>query len=312
IIPIVGHGYQFDQPSYQGQAFGPHTVGKEKYLGTMALFVRAFVRRYSENFNYVQFENELNVAAATMLWGWRLPEGIEGLKSGAFADWSFLTEIIKTLSVSVRHEHPKARIIHNFHTDLSPKLLHRLGLPSWPEAVEWWRPYLDIIGLDLYPNYYDADKKYKGNLATQVEKAKVVGCGRPVMIMETNYPRGPGERAFEMHKQASYVQTTIKEAKASGAEALLFYGAVSLSLREDHDHFTRAEKRLMKNLGKKFEQGDLFGLGLTLLWHNRLVKSGELGKLLTSVEPYWDFFDESRMPVPAYAILRDATDYDKR
>ena len=231
-----------------------------------------------------------------MLWGWRLPEGIEGLKSGAFADWSFLTEIIKTLSVSVRHEHPKAQIIHNFHTDLSPKLLHRLGLPSWPEAVEWWRPYLDIIGLDLYPNYYDADKNYKGNLATQVEKAKVVGCGRPVMIMETNYPRGPGERAFEMHKQASYVQTTIKEAKASGAEALLFYGAVSLSLREDHDHFTRAEKRLMKNLGKKFEQGDLFGLGLTLLWHNRLVKSGELGKLLTSVEPYWDFLTRVACP----------------
>lgn len=311
MIPIVGHGYQFDQPFYKGKPFGPHLVGKEKYLGTMALFVRAFVRRYAEHFNYVQIENELNVAAPTMLWGWRLPSGMEGMKSGPFADWNFLTEIIKTLSHSVRREHATARIIHNFHTDLSVKMLHRLGLPSWSEAVEWWRPYLDIIGLDLYPTYYDANKNYRGNLARQVEKAKLVGCGRPVMIMETNYPRGPHDRAFDALKQAAYVKNAIDEARASGAEALLFYGAVSLSYQEDHEHFSASEKRLIKKLGQSLEQGDLLGLGFTLFWHNRLVKSGELAKLLTTVEPFWDFFDENRMPVPAYAILRDATDYDR-
>jgi len=312
LIPIVGHGYQFDQPFYEGRPLNPESVGREKYLGTMALFVRAFVRRYGENFKLVQIENELNVAAPTMLWGWRLPMGLEGMKSGAFSDWNFLTEIMKTLSQSVRREHPQVRVIHNFHTDLSAKLLHRLGFPSWPEAVQWWRPYLDIIGLDLYPNYYDADKKYQGNLTRQVAKARKAGCGLPVMIMETNYPRGPGDRGFDQWKQAFYVQNAIDEARASGVEALLFYGAVSLSLREDQERFTAAEKRLIKNLGKNFEQGDLLGLGMALLWHNRLVKSGALGKLLTSVEPYWDFFDETRGPLPAHAILRQASDYDNR
>jgi hypothetical protein len=241
-----------------------------------------------------------------MLWGWRLPNGIEGLKNGAFSDWKFLGEIIRMLANSIKAEHPEALLTHNFQTDLSPKLLHALGQPSWTEAVELWRTHIDIVGIDLYPNYYDGEKPFENIVQERVALAQKHSCGRPVIILETNYPRGPNDRQFDIWRQAEYTSLAINQARTAGAKAILFYGAVSLSYKEDSVKFSTKDKKLLRKLGNDFERGSLLGILSTLLFNQAKLKSGHLSNLLTSVEPYWDFFDDTGSPMPAYYVLKEA------
>gem|GEM_PF-1620815 len=299
IIPIVGHGYKFYQPLYKGKPFGPHLVGQQKYLGTMALFVRAFVRHYSHQFKIYQIENELNVAALTQLWGWREPSDFEAVKKGDWANLNFQKKVMETLLWSVKTEDPDGLVTHNFQTDLSGKLQNQIGQPTWEQSIELWRNYLDIIGLDYYPNYYDSDKKVEGELSRIIETARVHGCGKPVWIIETNYPSGPKDLGYTPEKQANFIKMVKKEAEASRAEVLLFYGALSTSYVEDRETFANQKKVMLRKFIKEYEKGSLSKILLMLLKYRKSFQSGELTYILTSVEPFWDFYDEFDNPKPA-------------
>lgn len=306
LIAIVGHGYRFHLPSYRlqdgedGGRISPDVIGAQEYLDRMYLQVRAVVRRYKSSINVWQLENELNVARQTALWGWRDPMGLSAMKKTLWGDVNFLTQLMKTLSQAVKDEDPNAWRTHNFQMDIHARIMHRLGMPDVNEAIELWRDYLDLIGLDTYPNYYDANLKWQEQFTKQMKDIRRVACGRPIAILETNYPAAPNARGFTPEKQESYFNSILYLSQENHLAALFMYGGVSISNREDNFKFTRKGQKNLKKLGHLFHEGRVVSLLLWALFHQKDLKSPRLIQDLTSVEYFWDFFDESNQPRPAW------------
>lgn len=195
--------------------FLPDRVGRERYLNRLALHARAVVRRYKDKVALWQLENELNVAGETLFFRWRHGRG--------WWSRSFQDQIMRTLHDAVRAEDPGARTTTNFHTDLKIAPF----VYSWKSDVRRWAPYLDVIGLDTYPNYLFGLPNLSGMIRGKVRGALGVGLGKPVIIQETGYPAHPGYRLFNEARQARYVEGAIAAARSAGATGYFHYSLTS-------------------------------------------------------------------------------------
>ena len=250
---VIGAAYDFQVPSTTvGRAPGravPDNIGRDRYLAHIYLHARAAVRRYRDRVHLWQLENELNGAGETMLvvrWrtGW------------SWFDTGFQTAIIEVLASAVREEDPTALTSHNFVTDW--KLIK--GIYDWKVDVGRWLPFLDIVGVDSYPNYLFGWPSRGCSVGKKVRGAVQVSAGKPVMVLETGYPVRPRHRGMSEGRQVEYARDAIGSSVEAGACG--FY------------HYELCSPEGYPNEGP---------------WSNRFAQS---------IEPWWGFVrrDDSKRP----------------
>ena len=307
---LIGSAFGTSLPDYQGERLTPDRIGRENYLGHLYRHVRTVVERYDGDgvldapggivVKYWQTENELNQAFFTALWGWRTPMFLDAIGS-AWQDWDYVTEILKTLRAAVKTEDPEAITTTNFHTDVHPNFNKLLLQPSWEEAIVQWRDYIDIVSYDAYPNYYLPEPVGGERHAEIVALADELGCGRPVMVMETGYPSGPAERGFTEALQAEYIQEAYDAVVGAGAAGFFLFG---VETTESHStEITEGDLAVLDALGPAFQDGDALGLVLYALTHTEYLQSHFI-EVLQTVEPYWGLFRADGSHKPSWDVVR--------
>jgi len=292
-LVIVGHGYAGTLPEFQGARLTPDRIGRENYLGQIYLFARAVVERYNGDgeldapggqvVRFWQLENELNQAFLTAVWGWREPSFLDAFGS-AWQDWSFLTRLLEALSAAVRVEDASAWTTVNFHTDVPAEINRGFSLPSWENAIRQWVSHVDIIGLDAYPNYYVPQPVRGERLTERVASASEMGCGKPVVVVETGYPTGPAERGYTEQGQAEYIREAYDASVAGGARGFFLFG---VKTGESHSvEITPEDLANIEYLGDLYEQGAFAEL-LAFALANAEYLEAHFADVLQTVEPYW-------------------------
>lgn len=308
---IVGHGYIESMPLYKGELLTPDAIGKENYLGYLYLYARAVVEHFNGDgeydasngaiIKYWQMDNELNQAYLTALWGWRIPAYEKGLNS-AWRDWNFVTNILKTLYKAIKTEDPNAITTMNFHTDIPPEVNHILGTPSWEESILLWRGYMDIISMDAYPNYYSPTPVKGYVVGERVTRIKELVCGKPVMVMETGYPRGPEELGFNGNYQKEYIESAFYSAYSAGAVGFMQFGVLSTGT-----HTTQITEEDIENLEMVTKLFDKGRSGILLIWalKNKDYIFDHFLDVLKTVEYYWGVVGANDYYYPGYYVLKE-------
>lgn len=207
---VISAGYTFQIPNalIKG-SYGrgiPDVLGKDRYIAQAFLHARAAVRRYAGKVNIWQIENELNAAGETRIVArWR--------SGSAWIDWGFLTHLIQTLSSAVKQEDPRALCSHNF--SMRPFL--------WRDDIRRWREFLDITGIDPYPNYIFGFPQRGRSVGRAVKEAVDVSDGKPVMVLESGYPVRPARRGYSESRQAGYIRDAIEASVEAGASGFYYY-----------------------------------------------------------------------------------------
>lgn len=213
LILVVNGAYDGHLPVFitedgEELLFSPDNAGTDYYLAAVSLHVRALVRRYRDRVRYWQIENELNVACETVLWGWRSGEG--------WCDSDFLTSLMSVLSDAVHTEDQSACTTHNFHTDL-----------HWLNDVREWEPFLDVIGIDAYPNYVRGEPVFGDLVGDRVRQTIDIANGKPVIVLESGYPTAPDRKGFSEEGQAIYIDTAIRSTFENGGVGFFYFTLVT-------------------------------------------------------------------------------------
>ncbi len=266
LMPRVVFGVTGKLPLISGQPATPDQLGTEYYLGCAYRHVRAVVRRYKTDIHYWAIEGELNEAPLSALFGWR-----DGL---SWSNTAFLTDLIATLHDAVMAEDATAQVVIAFHTDIHENIHHDpmaaifVGPYHWTEWLEIWEPYLDIIGLDCYPNYYGADPNYGAEVGERVDIAREMAPDKPVVVFETAYPvPAPGvtlpePMEFTEEKQNEYVSDAISSAIEYGASGFFYFAAKCTGV---YDNYTAQDLAALRIIGPAFHDGDADAIGIFLL-----------------------------------------------
>jgi hypothetical protein len=213
---VICAAYDFQVPaSVAGRTCAravPDCIGRDRYLGHIYLHARAAVRRYRDRVHIWQLENELNGAGETMLMAhWRTGR--------SWFDSGFLTAIMEVLSRAVREEDPTALTSHNFLTEV--RIIRDFF--DWRNDVRRWLPFLDIVGVDPYPNYLIGWPSRGRAVGKRVRQAVEVAEGRPVMVLESGYPVRPWYRGMSEARQAEYACDAPAAAVEAGACGFYYY-----------------------------------------------------------------------------------------
>jgi hypothetical protein len=174
-------------------------------------------------------------------------------------DSGFLERLMRTLHDAVHTGNSTARNTMNL------SVTH----PLWVTFAWYWQPFMDVIGLSVYPNYYGTYPEppqwlvamFPGLaarylilahfptesdaamwLATNVAMAHAVAGGKPVMVMETGLKSGPGwaesfgPRAFPTslteESQASYLRLAACAAVSAGADGFFWHKLYDSSYKD--------------------------------------------------------------------------------
>jgi hypothetical protein len=308
---IVGHGYAWRLPLFRGVPASPDAIGREQYLGHLYLHVRAAVERYDGD-GYLdapgiapvrrwQLENELNEAFLTALWGWRQPS-FEAATGSAWQDWDFLTRLLDTLVDAVKSSDQGALTAVNFHTDVSDALSASLGKKTWRQAIEAWSSKVDIVGVDVYPNYYRAQPVRGAVVGERVSEAQRLAGGKPVMVLETGYPSGPSAAGFDEAAQDAFIRAAYASAVAAGARGYFHFGSVT---RESHEvEITAVDLANLEMVAAAYDGQDASALVGFYLTQTAYIKE-HFVKVLQAVEGYWGLVRADGSRKPAWATVQE-------
>lgn len=311
IVPWIGYGATSNLPRINGEIATPDRLGKEHYLGSIYRYARAAVRRYRDRVHHWMIEGELNEAQLTTLFGWR--------NGGAWASEAFLTGLIATLHDAVRAEDPDAKIAIVFHTDIHEDIHHDTqsgfingkmlaGPYHWTEWLEKWEPYLDIVGIDCYSNYYAADPIHGTDIGDRVATAKAIVPDKPVIVFETAYPTAapavilPDPVSFTEEKQAQYVESAINSAIDNGANGFFYF---TLQSRGMSGGYTNTDLNALRTLGAAFRDGDARAL-INFLIRNLAYVQERLPGVLKKVEQGWGLIRDDGSKRPGFYVLQEA------
>ncbi len=321
VLPIVGHGYSGNLPWVAGEKATPDALGREEYLARQYLVTRATVERFDADgeqdapgnprVDLWQIENEVNQAFLTAVFGWRHPSFLNAFQS-AWADTAFVQKLVEVLATAVRDADTEALTVANFHSDVHPQINRDFGQPAWWEWLSDWHPFLDVVGLDAYPNYYVADPVQGDALAERIKTLTEHACGRPVIVMETGYPSGPAEqREFSEEKQAQYFEQAFESAVGAGASGFLWFGAktaevLPAELLPPNEGITGTDLENLRSVGQWFEEGNTAALLAWALAQEPGYVAGHFGAVLRSVEPFWGFVHHDGSHKPMWDAFADA------
>jgi len=287
----IGVGHQDRMPDDgTGNSIAPARagwIGPENYMGVSAneylynlkIYAHATVKRFADEIDVWQVENELNAAgfaAADPDW-WR--------KGDLWLDEEFRNRVWKVLVTAVRMEDPSALITHD---------LHMLGFMS---ALESWKDDLDIVGFNFYPNQASALPVLGFSVGEYVWAVRRALKGldyphKPVWLIETGYPGIESEDPpdsiliaedigyFSENRQREYIETALSSAVKNGVNGFFYY---SLVTQENFDDFSPPANQFIRYSGliRRYTDepkdglkpyGDLFK---QLLLETRLPKSTE-------------------------------------
>lgn len=244
VFPVIGECFTNTVPTYQDKPIIPHDldepiqwydnpygaelypVGRENFLGHLYLHIRAVVRRYQSDISYWMVDPELNQSALFRLFG--------GWKAGnGWADWDFVTSVLKTLHDGVKAEALSALVCLPFNVDMpasvtftyaeSELLSGGATVLDWPDAITDWLPYMDIVGIDFFesqgnpdPNCYE---RLKGRMETAIERAQ----DKPVIVASIGVPSGPKRLDWTEINQANYVAQAFDAAFDSGTKGFFYF-----------------------------------------------------------------------------------------
>jgi len=201
-------------------------VSANEYLYNLKIYAHATVKRFADEIDIWQIENELNAAgfaAAVPEW-WR--------KGDLWLDTDFRNKVWQILVEAVRVEDPSALIVHD---------LHMLG---FMQGLEQWIEDMDIIGINYYPNQIAALPGMGftvGEYVWAVRRA-LIGLGqseKTVWLTETGYPgieiEDPPDDImlaedvtfFSESRQNEYVDEALTSAVEKGVSGFFYYSLVT-------------------------------------------------------------------------------------
>ena len=156
---------------------------------------------------------------------------------------------VHTLFLAIKDELPSAYTLVNALADISDPIAKYLDLPYWADMLAKWRPYYDIVGLDMYPNRLSPLPFFKDTVATTIKTAlnnQFLAAHHgvnhsfeqaPVWVLETGYPVWittptyyPASVNFTQQLQASYFQFFMETADAAGEYKALVLSFMSADL----------------------------------------------------------------------------------
>jgi len=311
-LQVVGFVGASSPPTLNGAPLDPSTLGNERYLAQQSLVARAIVRRYGsarigapadvDTIRVWQTENELNIAPAASLIGWRTPGGFEGFTSSPWSSFDFLTGLLRTLRNAVVQTDPAAVTVVNISTDSPAPFNVPFGRPDWPDVVSRWRTLADVIAIDTYPNYYlstPVDGTQVGaDLAVVAER---VCPSQQVMVMETGYPNGPTARGYDAAKQAEFLEQAWRSSDAAGAAGFMPFSITSGD--PANGTIPPGDQALLDQLGRALGSGDLGSLAELFLQHPDFV-SERLAAETQLVEGQWGVLGPDGEALPGLAVVR--------
>jgi len=312
-IVVVGHGYKWRHALYNGEWATPDRIGKSTYLAYMYLYSRAVVERYDGDgyldadgivVKFWQIENELNQAMLTAAWGWRAPDWMDGFTS-AWADWNFLDMLLWVLSQAVKNADPEAITVINLHSDIPDAMCRFFGIPTWREAAAMWRDYADIVGFDSYPNYLVPEPILGEQIGEKTKLIQEASCGKPTMILETDYTTGPPELAFTAESQAEYIYEAFWSSYDAGAKGFLKLAAMggdSTSVE-----ITDEDIANILDVRRWWLQNNLVSLMFWALGNFDYLP--HFLDVVMSVEGYWGMIKPDGELKPAYFVMKDIADF---
>jgi hypothetical protein len=248
-------------------------------------------------------EGELNESQLTTLFGWRSGDN--------WKDSSFLTSLIKAMSNTVREVDTKTPITICFHTDIHDNLHHHVlgrsvaGKLSWKEWLHEWRDYMDIVGIDAYPNYYIADPVRGHEVGEKVAEARAI-VDKPVMVMETAYPvPAPGEILpepvnFTEEKQAEYVRAALETSRSAGAQGFFYFSTKAVGVR---NRYTQKDLQALRVVGPAFHDGDVNAI-VPFVIGNMSYCQNKLPEVLQNVESGLGIIRDDNSVRPVFTYLR--------
>ena len=236
LILVVGAGYRkeaplFVMPDGAKDHVSPDRIGRDVYIAMARWIAGAAVRRYGDRVEFWQVENEINIARMVSFIGWRVSER-------SWGDRKFLDALITGLAQTVHAEGQRAgrplKTTHNFATD-GTAWKDEVNAHAVPEETS--QPVdvvkdigvfavhdLDIVGLDLYANYFTGWPMQDAKEGRVVADAVAAAGGRPVWVLEAGFPRAPGLKGFTEARQAEYFRKLFDASYRAGAKVILAFG----------------------------------------------------------------------------------------
>ena len=193
IIAVIGNGYFRFLPT------GLDIDNARVYVSRLADASREIVRHYARKIAVWQLENEPN-------W-WLQHFAVDWRRGGVWFEPNIAEKILTELHEIVRDEDPNALTLVNLEAD------------GTNNHATKYSGFADIMGLDFYPNYLNANPINVGG----IRKASAVKreTGKPVIITETGYPSGPNLLGYSKANQSKYVTQVCEEARSCEAISAL-------------------------------------------------------------------------------------------
>jgi len=311
-LRVVGYVGASSPPTLDGRPLDPGALGTESYLANQELVARAIVRRYgpqrvgapagAPTITVWQTENELNIAPAATLVGWRSPSGFDGFLNSPWADFRFQTELLTALRRGVRAEDPTAVTIVNINTDMADSFNTTFGRPGWEGAVSQWRTLADVVALDTYPNYFLPGPVDGTIVGQRVARIRELACpAQQVVVMETGYPNGPVARGYSAEAQAEFLAEAWASSRDAGASGFMPFGIVDGG--DGEPAFTPRDLVNLDQLGVGLRAGDLGTLANLFLGDPEWVAT-RLSDLTQVVEGNWGVVRPDGTPLPAGLVVQ--------
>jgi hypothetical protein len=218
-------------PKYKDEPVDPVLVGETPFLAYAYRYARAAVNRYKAHVSFYQIENELNEAWLAGLAGQR----VRDLAGGPWRNWTFVTDLLRTLQTAVKDEQPAATTTTNLHTDVPQEVHQLLGLPGFylEAAADWAGPaqqLVDVLSFDAYPNVLIPSPSLGSVVGQRVAALRgVVASDMRVFVMETGYSVGndttnvPAIFNYSEAAQAQFASDAVTAVAANGGAGLLFF-----------------------------------------------------------------------------------------